>query len=115
MNNSNTQVATPLESQRGLIKNLDDQICCRSFRDSLSELLDGEMTPQQQFLYESHAAGCEDCQRLMDQTARIVKVAATLADRPVPEKVIQRLRQRLEQEGFKPTISAKVIPLVRRS
>lgn len=115
MNNSNTQTATPLELQRGFIKDLDDHICCRSFRANLSELLDGEMSPQEQFLYESHAAGCEACQQLMDQTARLVTSAAKLGDRPIPEKVIQRLRQRLEQEGFKPTITAKVIPMVRRS
>lgn len=115
MNNSNTQAATPLELQRGFIKDLDDQICCRSFRANLSELLDGEMTQQEQFLYESHAAGCEDCQLLMDQTARLVNVAAKLGERPIPEKVIQRLRQRLQQEGFKPTITSNVIPLVRRS
>jgi len=97
--------------QRGHIKEL---VCCRSFRANLSALIDGELDVQEQCAYEVHAASCDVCQKLMDQTVRLVKSAAELGERPLPEKVAQRLRKRLEQEGFRSDRSSKIIPLIRR-
>ena len=50
--------------------------------DTLSDFLDGELTPDERDAVESHLQGCASCAAVLDELAQVVARARTLEGRP---------------------------------
>lgn len=72
---------------------------CRTLLSQLSDYLDGELEEQLCAELESHLAGCEDCQVVLDTTRKTLVLYGKLEPIEVPGKSLERLWTALEQEG----------------
>lgn len=50
--------------------------------EQLSDLLDGDLPPDERALLEAHLAGCAECAALHEELRRVVQRAGALEDRP---------------------------------
>ena len=51
---------------------------CERFQTDGMRLLDGEMSAEEQTVYEQHVKGCEDCAQELEQIGRVVKLTDDL-------------------------------------
>lgn len=84
----------------GAIKNnIQNLICdCKCVERDMDSYLDGTLAPRGRRVFEKHLETCESCAGLVRDVGAIVAVASTLCERPVPEEVSKRLRDRLRSE-----------------
>ncbi len=76
---------------------------CENLLGSLSEYLDGALSPELCQEIEKHLAGCENCRVVLNTTRRtidLVQVPAEKAD--VPDDVRARLFKRLDLDNYLP-------------
>jgi hypothetical protein len=59
--------------------------------DRLSEYLDGELTADEAARCEGHLRDCAECRAVLDELRRVVARARELPDRPVPDRVWERV------------------------
>jgi len=81
------------ESQSG-----DRMLTCSQIELLLDDYVNNELDDVLRLQFERHLARCESCAGLVYDCQRIVEVARTLADEPIPTAVSRRLRQRLAEE-----------------
>ncbi len=73
-------------------------LSCNEVELLLDDYLDNDTTPAQRVKLDAHLSSCEHCRSLIKDCELIIVLAKSLAERPVPEGVSRRLRQKLEEE-----------------
>jgi len=74
---------------------------CEALLGSLSEYIDGELSPDLCHELEKHLAGCENCRVVLNTTQRTIDlVQAPVESVPVPEDVRERLFKRLNLDDY---------------
>ena len=81
---------------------MSDHGDCHQMLHSLSEYIDGELSPEICALIDQHMAGCENCRIVVDTLRKTVSLYHTIQDAEpgVPDQVRQRLYKRLELDEF---------------
>jgi anti-sigma factor (TIGR02949 family) len=79
---------------------------CENLLGSLSEYLDGALSPELCQEIEKHLAGCENCRVVLNTTRRTIDlVQATAEKADVPDDVRSRLFKRLDLDHYVPARS----------
>ncbi|MGE5374932.1 MAG: anti-sigma factor family protein [Bacteroidota bacterium] len=74
---------------------------CAQMLGSLSDYIDGDLSPELCQEIEKHLAGCEDCRVVLNTTRRTIDLVRAPAETPgLPEDVRQRLFKRLNLDDF---------------
>ncbi len=75
---------------------------CRQFLESLSDFVDGSLSPDVCSKLERHLEECEDCQIVIDTLKKTIYLYHASANTPptVPQDVRQRLYKRLDLSEF---------------
>jgi anti-sigma factor (TIGR02949 family) len=74
---------------------------CANLLGSLSDYIDGELSPELCRELEKHLAGCQDCRVVLNTTQRTIDlVRSPEAAPPVPDDVRARLFQRLNLDDY---------------
>ena len=74
---------------------------CRHLLSSLSDFVDGELSDDLCQEIESHMAGCENCQIVVNTLQKTVDLFQKTSEKPeIPPDVKDRLIKRLELEEF---------------
>ena len=72
---------------------------CQQLLQSWSEFLDDEMPRDGHQRLESHLAGCQDCQVLVQTMEKTLQLYQQLEQPKLPEEAVDRLWQTLKSEG----------------
>ena len=92
----------------------NSQISCSEVEQHLDRYLEGELSVRENFLVDRHLCSCTRCCQMVDELNAVIDLAASLADRPVPADVSQRLRTRLQEEtGLRFSRPKPVLSLVK--
>lgn len=78
----------------------------------ISEYLDGELTASESHRFEAHLVECHECRSLLAELRELVSQAAQLETPPVPDRVWEGVRERIELQGFEDPDN--VVPLPSR-
>ena len=74
---------------------------CANLLGSLSEYIDGALSPELCLEIEKHLAGCEDCQVVLNTTRRTIDLVHAPGEKmDLPEEVRERLFKRLNLDDF---------------
>ncbi len=74
---------------------------CESLLGSLSEYIDGELSPELCREIEKHLAGCENCRVVLNTTKRTIDLVQAPAERTgLPDEVRARLFKRLNLDDY---------------
>ena len=81
--------------------NRHDHENCEQLLGSLSEYIDGELTPDLCEEIEKHLAGCDDCRVVLNTTKRTIDLVHAPIEKPdLPEDVRERLFKRLNLDNY---------------
>jgi anti-sigma factor (TIGR02949 family) len=77
-------------------------INCEALLGSLSEYIDGELTPELCAEIEKHLEGCDNCRVVLNTTKRAIDLVRAPTEPPVgvPTAVRERLFKRLNLDDF---------------
>lgn len=74
---------------------------CEQLLGSLSEYIDGELTPDLCEEIEKHLAGCDDCRVVLNTTKRTIDLVHAPIEKPdLPDDVRERLFKRLNLDDY---------------
>lgn len=74
---------------------------CANLLGSLSEYIDGALSPELCRELEKHLAGCEDCRVVLNTTRRTIDLVQTPAGtNNLPDEVRERLFKRLNLDDY---------------
>ena len=74
---------------------------CEKLLGSLSEYIDGELTPELCQEIEKHLSGCDNCRVVLNTTKRTIDLVHAPVEKPdVPDDVRERLFKRLNLDNF---------------
>lgn len=75
---------------------------CESLLGSLSEYIDGELSPELCQEIEKHLAGCDNCRIVLNTTRRTIELVRPQGNSPasVPDEVRERLFKRLNLDDY---------------
>ena len=74
---------------------------CANLLGSLSEYIDGALSPELCQEIEKHLAGCENCRVVLNTTKRTIDLVQSPAGQPpLPEDVRERLFKRLNLDDY---------------
>ena len=74
---------------------------CANLLGSLSEYIDGALSPELCQEIEKHLAGCEDCRVVLNTTRRTIDLVHAPVEREeLPEEVRERLFKRLNLDDY---------------
>jgi len=74
---------------------------CENLLGSLSEYIDGALSPELCLEIEKHLAGCEDCRVVLNTTRRTIDLVHAPGEKmDLPEEVRERLFRRLNLDDF---------------
>jgi len=74
---------------------------CKKLLGSLSEYIDGELSPELCREIEKHLAGCENCRVVLNTTQRTIDlVQSPTGAVTVPDDIRQRLFKRLNLDDY---------------
>ncbi len=74
---------------------------CESLLGSLSEYIDGELSPQLCQEIEEHLAGCENCRLVLNTTRRTIDLVQAPPEKTnLPDDVRERLFKRLLLDNY---------------
>ena len=74
---------------------------CEQLLGSLSEYIDGDLTPELCEEIEKHLAGCDDCRVVLNTTKRTIDLVHAPIEKPdLPEDVRERLFKRLNLDEY---------------
>lgn len=74
---------------------------CEQLLGSLSEYIDGELTPDLCEEIEKHLAGCDDCRVVLNTTKRTIDLVHAPIEKPdLPDDVRERLFKRLKLDDY---------------
>jgi anti-sigma factor (TIGR02949 family) len=74
---------------------------CESLLGSLSEYIDGGLSPELCQEIEKHLAGCENCRVVLNTTKRTIDLVQAPAEKPdLPDEVRERLFKRLHLDDY---------------
>jgi anti-sigma factor (TIGR02949 family) len=74
---------------------------CESLLGSLSEYIDGGLSPELCREIEKHLEGCENCRIVLNTTKRTIELVHAPVEKPdVPEDVRARLFKRLNLDDY---------------
>ena len=74
---------------------------CEQLLGSLSEYIDGELTPELCVEIEKHLAGCDDCRVVLNTTKRTIDLVHAPIEKPdLPDDVRERLFKRLNLDDY---------------
>jgi anti-sigma factor (TIGR02949 family) len=74
---------------------------CANLLGSLSEYIDGALSPELCQEIEKHLAGCDDCRVVLNTTRRTIDLVHAPAERDeLPEEVRERLFKRLNLDDY---------------
>ncbi len=74
---------------------------CESLLGSLSEYIDGELSPELCQEIEKHLAGCENCRVVLNTTKRTIDLVQAPAEKSdLPNEVRERLFKRLNLDDY---------------
>src|SRR2546421_3449583 len=59
-----------------------DKAMHEEWTDKLSDYLDGELPPDEQYAVESHLSGCAHCAAVLEDLKRVIARAQSLSSRP---------------------------------
>lgn len=81
--------------------NRHDHENCEQLLGSLSEYIDGELTPDLCEEIEKHLAGCDDCRVVLNTTKRTIDLVHAPIEKPdLPDDVRERLFKRLKLDDY---------------
>ena len=81
--------------------NRHDHENCEQLLGSLSEYIDGDLTPELCEEIEKHLAGCDDCRVVLNTTKRTIDLVHAPIEKPdLPEDVRERLFKRLNLDEY---------------
>lgn len=74
---------------------------CENLLDSLSEYIDGGLSPELCQELEKHLAGCANCRVVLNTTRRTIDLVHSPIEKPdIPEDVRERLFKRLNLDDY---------------
>ena len=73
-----------------------------AWTDKLSDYLDGELTPEEQYAVESHLHGCAACAAVLEDLGRVVTRARTIEPRPPQTNLWSGIAARIDADGRAP-------------
>ncbi len=78
-----------------------NHVNCETLLGSLSEYIDGELSPELCREIEKHLSGCENCRVVLNTTKRTIDLVQSPAETvPVPDDVRERLFKRLNLDDY---------------
>lgn len=77
-----------------------DHTACRELLGSLSDYIDGELDDALCVEIETHMAGCENCQVVVDTLRKTVLLYRDLPAEPMPDDAEERLLRRMELSEY---------------
>ncbi len=78
-----------------------NHVNCETLLGSLSEYIDGELSPELCREIEKHLAGCDNCRVVLNTTRRTIDLVQSPAEAvPVPDEVRERLFKRLNLDDY---------------
>ena len=78
-----------------------NHVNCETLLGSLSEYIDGELSPELCREIEKHLAGCDNCRVVLNTTKRTIDLVQSPAETvPVPDDVRERLFKRLNLDDY---------------
>ena len=78
-----------------------NHVNCETLLGSLSEYIDGELSPELCREIEKHLAGCENCRVVLNTTRRTIDLVQSPTEAvPVPDDVRERLFKRLNLDDY---------------
>ena len=81
--------------------NRHDHENCEQLLGSLSEYIDGGLTPELCEEIEKHLAGCDDCRVVLNTTKRTIDLVHAPIEKPdLPDDVRERLFKRLNLDDY---------------
>jgi anti-sigma factor (TIGR02949 family) len=81
--------------------NRHDHTNCEQLLGSLSEYIDGELTPELCEEIEKHLSGCDDCRVVLNTTKRTIDLVHAPIEKPdLPDDVRERLFKRLKLDDY---------------
>jgi anti-sigma factor RsiW len=94
------------------MKMFDDNMSCEEVRDLLDACLDGELTPPEAALVESHLSWCRNCSEELDFAKDIRNALHALPEKECPEGIVQSALETIdlkEKEKSAPPVKYHVI------
>jgi len=74
---------------------------CESLLGSLSEYIDGGLSPELCWEIEKHLEGCENCRVVLNTTKRTIDLVHAPVEKPdLPDDVRERLFKRLNLDDY---------------
>ncbi len=74
---------------------------CETLLGSLSEYIDGELSPELCQEIEKHLAGCDNCRVVLNTTKRTIDLVQAPAEKTdLPDDVRERLFKRLNLDDY---------------
>jgi anti-sigma factor RsiW len=73
---------------------------CEALLGSLSEYIDGGLTPELCREIEKHLTSCDNCRAVLNTTKRSIDLVRESKDAPVPDVVRERLFKRLNLDDY---------------
>ena len=78
-----------------------NHVNCETLLGSLSEYIDGELSPELCREIEKHLAGCDNCRVVLNTTKRTIDLVQSPTEAvPVPDDVRERLFKRLNLDDY---------------
>lgn len=74
---------------------------CEALLGSLSEYIDGDLSPELCQELEKHLAGCDNCRVVLNTTLRTIDLVHAPVEKPdLPDDVRERLFKRLDLDDY---------------
>lgn len=70
---------------------VNDDIACREMVELMSDYLEGALRDDERRRFEAHLAGCDGCDRALDQLRQTIRVTGMLLPEQVPAEDRERL------------------------
>jgi len=66
---------------------------CRQIVELMTEYLEGALSESERQRFEAHLSGCDGCTEYLEQLRTTMRLAARIADQPIPSEMEAKLLQ----------------------
>ena len=77
---------------------MNRELTCGQARNLASEMLDGDLSAEDEAAVKDHVAGCQTCPGLYRAMVEVHDRLGTMKDDPIPARLAEGLRSALDRE-----------------
>lgn len=89
------------------------KVNCKDAGELVSEYIDDELSPSQNFAFEKHLLLCPNCKSMVNDFQVIKDCAKQLSAKPIPTDVSKRLRLRIAEEASKSLTTKRTLTRIK--